>query len=78
MKNLRLTIQKDFGPLAIALALAVVAVYAQTSRGTVTGTVLDSTGAAIIGARMTLTGVDIAFSSPHPLTQPESTGSMEK
>src|SRR5262245_37302936 len=34
------------------------AVHAQTSRGTVTGTVLDPTGAVIAGARVTLTGVE--------------------
>jgi hypothetical protein len=39
------------------LALAVAA-YAQTSRGTVTGTVLDPTGAVIGGARVALTGVE--------------------
>jgi hypothetical protein len=58
MTNLRLTIQKEFGPFATALALAVAAVYAQISRGTVTGTVLDSKGAAVTRARMTPTGVD--------------------
>jgi len=38
------------------LALALTA-HAQTSRGTVTGTVLDPTGAVVAGARVTLTGV---------------------
>jgi hypothetical protein len=38
-------------------ALAVAA-YAQTSRGTVTGTVTDQSGAVIAGARVTLTGVE--------------------
>jgi hypothetical protein len=43
--------------LAAALALALAA-HAQTSRGTVTGTVLDPTGAAIGGAHVSLTGVE--------------------
>src|SRR5438874_9000826 len=44
--------------IQVAAALAVaIAVQAQTSRGTVTGTALDPTGAAISGARVTLTGV---------------------
>lgn len=38
------------------LAFAVTA-SAQTSRGTITGTVLDSSGAAVAGAHLTLTGV---------------------
>ena len=42
--------------LAAVLILTATA-YAQTSRGTVTGTVLDPSGAAIGGARVTLTGV---------------------
>jgi hypothetical protein len=42
---------------AIVFALALAA-HAQTSRGTVTGTVLDPTGAAVAGARVRLTGVD--------------------
>ena len=41
--------------LLLALALAA---HAQTSRGTVTGTILDPTGALIGGARVTLTGVE--------------------
>jgi outer membrane receptor protein involved in Fe transport len=40
---------------AFALALAV---HSQTSRGTVTGTVLDSSGAVVAGARLSLRGVD--------------------
>ena len=43
-------------PLVTALMLSVPA-PAQTSRGTVAGTVLDPTGAVIGGARMSLTGV---------------------
>jgi hypothetical protein len=39
--------------LAVALAA-----HAQTSRGTVTGTVLDPSGAVIAGARVSLTGVE--------------------
>src|SRR5215472_8208323 len=44
-------------PVLLVQLLAAVA-YAQTSRGTVTGTVQDPTGAAIVAARMMLTGVD--------------------
>jgi hypothetical protein len=44
-------------PLVTALILSVSA-SAQTSRGTVTGTVLDPTGAVIGGARMILAGVN--------------------
>ena len=43
--------------MAAVLTLAV-ATHAQTSRGTVTGTVLDPAGAVIGGASVTLTGVD--------------------
>ncbi len=43
--------------IAMVLALAVAA-HAQTSRGTVTGTVLDPSGAVVAGARLSLTGVD--------------------
>ncbi|HEY1239924.1 MAG TPA: carboxypeptidase regulatory-like domain-containing protein, partial [Bryobacteraceae bacterium] len=42
---------------AILLALALTA-HAQTSRGTVTGTVLDPTGAPIAGAHVNLAGVE--------------------
>ena len=41
-----------------ALLMVALAANAQTSRGTVTGTVLDPTGAVIAGARVTLTGVE--------------------
>ena len=45
--------------LRIAMALALsLAAHAQTSRGTVAGTVLDQSGAVIRGARVGLTGVD--------------------
>src|SRR5262249_8662592 len=40
-----------------ALLLFAIPANAQTSRGIVTGSVLDSTGAVIAGARVTLTGV---------------------
>ena len=40
------------------LLIFALAAYAQTSRGTVTGTVLDPTGAVIGRARVTLTGVE--------------------
>ena len=43
--------------MAAVVALALAA-HAQTSRGTVTGTVLDPAGAVIGGATVTLTGVD--------------------
>jgi hypothetical protein len=42
----------------IHLLTLAVAAYAQTSRGTVTGTVLDPTGAVIGGAHVALTGVE--------------------
>ena len=41
-----------------ALLLVAISANAQTSRGTVTGTVLDPTGAVIAGASVTLTGVE--------------------
>jgi hypothetical protein len=41
-----------------ALLLVAISANAQTSRGTVTGTVLDPTGAVISGASVTLTGVE--------------------
>jgi hypothetical protein len=41
-----------------ALLLVAISTNAQTSRGTVTGTVLDPTGAVISGASVTLTGVE--------------------
>lgn len=45
--------------LRIAMALALsLAAHAQTSRGTVTGTVLDQSGAVIRGAHVRLTGLD--------------------
>ena len=42
--------------ISTVLALTLAA-HAQTSRGTVTGTVLDAAGAVVGGARITLTGV---------------------
>src|SRR5215470_2794764 len=44
--------------LTAAVLVLAAASHAQTSRGTVTGTVLDPTGAVIGGARVTLTGVE--------------------
>src|SRR5262249_31725324 len=41
----------------VVLLLVAISANAQTSRGTVTGTVLDPTGAVIAGARAILTGV---------------------
>jgi outer membrane receptor protein involved in Fe transport len=41
-----------------ALLTLALAAHAQTSRGTVTGTVMDPSGAVISGAHVTLTGVD--------------------
>src|SRR5215472_7854192 len=43
--------------ISTVLAFAL-AVHAQTSRGTVSGTILDPTGAVLAGAHVTLTGVD--------------------
>jgi hypothetical protein len=43
--------------LVAALLAFIGAVHAQTSRGTVTGTVLDPTGALVRGAKLTLKGV---------------------
>ena len=43
--------------LAAVLTLALAA-HAQTSRGTVTGTVLDQSGATVAGAHVSLIGVD--------------------
>src|SRR5438034_9463677 len=44
--------------LVLALIALAVAMRAQTSRGTVTGTVLDPSGAMVAGARVTMTGVE--------------------
>ena len=44
--------------LVTALLAILGAVHAQTSRGTMTGTVLDPTGAVIGGAQVRLRGVD--------------------
>jgi hypothetical protein len=49
--------KKSIKLTAAALALAA-ALGAQTSRGTITGTVLDPTGAVMRGARVTLIGVE--------------------
>ena len=47
------------GKLKIAMFLSLaLAAHAQTSRGTVTGTVLDPTGAVVAGAQVSLTGVE--------------------
>jgi hypothetical protein len=43
--------------MVVVLALALVA-HAQTSRGTVTGTVLDQSGAAVAGVAVSLTGME--------------------
>ena len=48
---------KGIYPLAAIVALAVSA-HAQTSRGTVTGTVIDPSGSVIAEAHVTLTGVE--------------------
>jgi hypothetical protein len=47
--------------LLVAVLTLALAARAQTSRGTVTGTVFDPTGAVIGGARVSLTGVDTRF-----------------
>ena len=44
--------------LPILFSVCACATFAQTSRGTVTGTVLDASGAVVPGARVTLTGVE--------------------
>ncbi len=44
-------------PVAVFLMFAALS-HAQTSRGTVTGTVLDSSGAAVAGASVDLTGIE--------------------
>src|SRR5215471_1457013 len=44
--------------LIAALLTLTVALHAQTSRGTVTGTVLDPSGAVIGGSRVTLSSID--------------------
>lgn len=44
--------------LVAALLVLAGAAYAQTSRGTITGTVLDPTGAVVRGAHVALTGVE--------------------
>src|SRR5215510_6842001 len=48
----------NWANLLVAVLTLVCAANAQTSRGTVTGTVLDPTGAVIAGASVTLTGVE--------------------
>ena len=42
----------------VILAVLTISTFGQNSRGTVTGTVLDPSGAAIVQARVTLTGVE--------------------
>ena len=44
--------------LAVVCVACACVALSQTSRGTVTGTVLDASGAVITGARVTLTGVE--------------------
>jgi len=48
----------NWANLLVAVLTLACAANAQTSRGTVTGTVLDPTGAVIAGASVTLTGVE--------------------
>ena len=43
--------------IAAAFALAMTA-HGQTSRGTVSGTILDASGAVVAGARVVLTGAE--------------------
>ena len=51
--------------LKIVMVLArALAAHAQTSRGTVTGTVLDQSGAALSGAQARLTGVETDVKLP--------------
>ena len=42
----------------VLVAVLTISAFGQTSRGTVTGTVLDPSGASIVQARVTLTGVE--------------------
>ena len=42
----------------VAILALAVAAHGQTSRGAVTGTVLDPTGAVVAGAQVSLTGVE--------------------
>src|SRR5260370_24995542 len=44
--------------LVVAVLAVAVTAHAQTSRGTVTGTVLDASVAVIAGAHVTLTGIE--------------------
>ena len=48
----------NWANLLVAVLTLACAANAQTSRGTVTGTVLDPTGAVIAGASVTLTRVE--------------------
>jgi Carboxypeptidase regulatory-like domain len=48
----------NIGNLFAAVLISAFATYAQTSRGTVTGTILDPTGAVVGAAHVTLTGVE--------------------
>ena len=49
----------------ILLLVGFAVVIAQTSRGTVTGTVLDPSGVAIPAARATLTAVETGTATPN-------------
>jgi len=49
--------------LAAAFALATALCQAQQGRGTILGTVSDPSGAAVIGARVTITIVDTNIDS---------------
>src|SRR5262249_23061658 len=60
-KSFKRRIPMNYKTATLTLLLVLVfpfALHAQTSRGTVTGTVLDPSGAVIGGARVTLTGID--------------------
>jgi hypothetical protein len=54
-----------YSELACRSLTLTLAKHAQTSRGTVTGTVLDSTGSVVAGAHLSLIGVDYGRQALH-------------
>jgi hypothetical protein len=58
MKFIRLQLCAVLTACLMAVAFVTPAAMAQTSKGTLTGTVRDSTGAVIVGAKVTVTDVD--------------------
>src|SRR6266849_398096 len=51
-------LSRSYSLTPLAILILALAAHAQTSRGTVTGTVLDPSGAVVAGARVSLTGTD--------------------